>query len=239
MIILSYYCNMKIKELVISIFILATISANGQGVSVSFGSDGIQFPDTLSLGDTVYYSCWVVNTGDDVLAENILLNAAGYNQAQGLINTRTIGGQGPNFIFPGDSIQFSPNFLYEIVTPQNYQIGDNIVVIWPKVTTPVNQSTQYEYKNVYVNGQSIISSTFEVKDKISFYPQPANEMVALATNKNLKSIQFYDLLGRELLFNETLNQNQINVSSISSGMYVATLIFEDGTSVQERLQIQH
>ncbi|MDB9809349.1 hypothetical protein OAB72_01350, partial [Flavobacteriales bacterium] len=141
---------MKIRKIIFSLFLLASVNVSGQGISVTFGSNGIQFPDTVSLGDTVYYSCWVVNSGDDVLAENILLETANYSQSQGLTNVRTIGGQGPNFIFPNDSIQFSPGFLYEIVTQQNYLLGDNIVVIWPKVSSPINQSTQHEYKNVYV-----------------------------------------------------------------------------------------
>ena len=103
---------MKIRKVIFSLFLLASISVNGQGISVTFGANGIQFPDTISLGDTVYYSCWVVNSGDDVLAENILLETANYSQSQGLTSVRTIGGQGPNFIFPNDSIHFSLGFLY-------------------------------------------------------------------------------------------------------------------------------
>ena len=229
---------MKIRKIIFSLFLLVSISVNGQGISVTFGANGIQFPDTISLGDTVYYSCWVVNSGDDVLAENILLETANYSQSQGLTNVRTIGGQGPNFIFPNDSIQFSPGFLYEIVTQQNYLLGDNIVVIWPKVSSPINQSTQHEYKNVYVKGSAIISSVVDLSDKLQFFPSPANNKIIFDGVKNICEIQIFDLQGRELntFF---IEKNMLNTSSFKSGMYLINAQFEDGTSSRNTLQIQH
>lgn len=229
---------MKIRKIIFSLFLLASVSVSGQGISVTFGANGIQFPDTVSLGDTVYYSCWVVNSGDDVLAENILLETANYSQSQGLTNVRTIGGQGPNFIFPNDSIQFSPGFLYEIVTQQNYLLGDNIVVIWPKVSSPINQSTQHEYKNVYVKGSAIISSVIDLSDKLQFFPSPANNKIIFDGVKNICEIQIFDLQGRELntFF---IEKNMLNTSSFKSGMYLINAQFEDGTSSRNTLQIQH
>ena len=229
---------MKIRKIIFSLFLLASVSVSGQGISVTFGANGIQFPDTVYLGDTVYYSCWVVNSGDDVLAENILLETANYSQSQGLTNVRTIGGQGPNFIFPNDSIQFSPGFLYEIVTQQNYLLGDNIVVIWPKVSSPINQSTQHEYKNVYVKGSAIISSVVDLSDKLQFFPSPANNKISFDGVKNICEIQIFDLQGRELntFF---IEKNMLNTSSFKSGMYLINAQFEDGTSSRNTLQIQH
>ena len=104
------------------------------------------------MGDTIWFSCWVVNRGEDVLAENILLKAARYDANLGLVNSRTIGGQGPNFIYPEDSIEFVPGFLFEVVTSTYYLIGDNIVVIWPKADVPssISQTNQYSYNNLHV-----------------------------------------------------------------------------------------
>ena len=151
---------------------------------------------------------------------------------------RTIGGQGPNFIFPNDSIQFSPGFLYEIVTQQNYLLGDNIVVIWPKVSSPINQSTQHEYKNVYVKGSAIISSVIDLSDKLQFFPSPANNKISFDGVKNICEIQIFDLQGRELntFF---IENNMLNTSGFKSGMYLINAQFEDGTSLQNTLQIQH
>ena len=111
------------------------------------------------MGDTIWFSCWVVNRGEDVLAENILLKAARYDANLGLVNSRTIGGQGPNFIYPEDSIEFVPGFLFEVVTSTYYLIGDNIVVIWPKADVPssISQTNQYSYNNLHVFSNSNIS----------------------------------------------------------------------------------
>ena len=229
---------MKIKGFIFSLFLLASVGANGQGISLSFGANSVNLPDTVTIGDTIYFSCYIVNAGDDVVAENILIKAASYSQTQGLTNTRTIGGQGPNFIFPGDSIQFVPGFLYEVVTQQNYLIGDNIVVIWSKVSAPVSQSTQYVYENMFVKGQAMVSFVSEITNKLKFYPQPANNQISFESSKNVVQVQLCDLLGRNIN-TYSLDKNILNTANIESGMYLINVLFEDGTSLQNKLQIQH
>ncbi len=229
---------MKIKGFIISLFLLTSVGVSGQGISLSFGANGIHIPDTVTLGDTLHFSCWVVNTGNDVIADNILIEAASYNQVQGLTNTRTIGGQGPNFIFPGDSTEFVPGFLSETVTQQHYLIGDNIVVIWPKVSSPVSQTTQYIFKNMFVIGSAMVSVAPETINKLQFHPQPANNQISFESNKNVLKVQIFDLLGRELN-TYSLDNNVLNTTNIESGMYLINAQFEDGTSLQNKLQIQH
>ena len=153
---------MKTKALILSFvtcLIAVNASSQNSSINISFGYDGISISDTVTMGDTNYFSCWVVNRGDDVLAENILLKAARYDANLGFVNSRTIGGQGPNFIFPNDSIQFVPGFLFEVVTTQNYLIGDNIVVIWPKAAVPpsISQTNQYAYSNLHVLSNSSVT----------------------------------------------------------------------------------
>ena len=153
---------MKTKILILSLFLsVFSFNVKGQNSSIitNFGSQGISIPDTVAIGDTIWFSCWVVNGGEDVLAENILIKVALFDNILGLYNIRTIGGQGPNFIYPGDSIQFVPGFLFEVVTSTNYLIGDNIVVIWPKADAPntISQTNQYIYSNLHVLSNSISS----------------------------------------------------------------------------------
>ena len=229
---------MKIKWFIFSLFLLASVGVNGQGVSLSFGANGINFPDTVTIGDTIHFSCYIVNAGDDVVTENVLIKAASYSQTQGLTNTRTVGGQGPNFIFPGDSIQFVQGFLYEVVTQQNYLIGDNIVVIWPKVAVPISQSTQYIYENMFVKGQAMVSFVSEITNKLKFYPQPANNQISFESSRNVVQVQIFDLLGRNIN-TYSLDKNILNTTNIESGMYLISAQFEDGTFLQNKLQITH
>ena len=151
---------MKVKAFILSFvtcLFAFNLNAQNSSINISFGQNGISIPDTVTMGDSIWFSCWVVNSGEDVLAENILLKAARYDASLGLVSNRTIGGQGPNFMYPDDSIQFVPGFLFEVVTNQNYLIGDNIVVIWPKADVPntISQTNQYIYSNYSYYGRFI------------------------------------------------------------------------------------
>ncbi|MBC8265775.1 MAG: T9SS type A sorting domain-containing protein [Flavobacteriales bacterium] len=234
---------MKTKALILSIFIfLFAINTRAQNgtVNTSFGYDGINIPDTVVIGDTIEFSCWVVNVGDDVLAENILLKAARYDANLGLVNIRTIGGQGPNFIYPDDSIQFVPGFLFEVVNSTNYLIGDNIVVIWPKADLPsgISQTNQYLYSNLHVLSNSSISSIPEKGNKkaLSFYPQPANDKLHFA--EDVKSIQIFNILGKSMgSFN--IGESAIAISHIPDGLYLVKISTEKGGEKVQKLIIKH
>ena len=229
---------MKISKIIISIFLLASLSLSGQSISVKFGANGIQFPDTITLGDTVYYSCWVVNSGGNILNDNIFLKTANYSQFNGLTNERSLGCQGFNFLYPNDSIQFVQGIIYEVVTQNNYLLGDNIVVIWPKVSSPNSQSTQHEYKNVYVQGPSMISSVLDFNEKLKLFPIPANNEVIFDSDMNVIKVQIFNVLGKEL---DTyfIENNVLNTTNFKDGIYLINAQFKDGTSSQNKFKIQH
>jgi hypothetical protein len=51
-------------------------------------------------------------------------------------------------------------------------------------------------------------------------------------------VQIFDLLGKEL-HTYLLDNNVLNTANIESGMYLINAQFEDGTLLQNKLQIQH
>ena len=232
---------MKTKTLVLSIFIcFFTFKSKAQTntIHTSFGFQGIEIPDTVTIGDTIYFSCWVINDGNDVLAENILLKAALFDTSTGQTNIRTIGGVGPNFIYPGDSIQFIPGFLFEVVITPNYMIGDNIVVIWPKADIPssINQNNQHIYKNVHVLPLSSIASISDnYNNKPLFYPQPARNQIFLNPSYRIKSVQIFNILGKNMgLF----KKSSISISHLPEGIYVVKICTEKGINKTEKLIIK-
>tara|TARA_B100000767_G_C19765639_1_gene537356 strand:- start:171 stop:860 length:690 start_codon:yes stop_codon:yes gene_type:complete len=228
----------KISKIILILFLLASLNVSGQSISVTFGANGIQLPDTISVGDTVYYSCWVVNSGGNILNDNISLKTANYSQFNGLTNERSLGCLASNFIYPNDSIQFIEGFIYEVVTQQNFLLGDNIVVIWPKVLSPLSQSTQYEYKNIYVQGPSMISSVLDISDQLKLFPIPADNEVIFDGDKNVIKAQIFNVLGKEL---DTyfIENNMLNTTNFKNGIYLMNIQFKDGTSSQNKLKIQH
>ena len=191
------------------------------------------------MGDTIWFSCWVVNRGEDVLAENILLKAARYDANLSLVNSRTIGGQGPNFMYPDDSIQFVPGFLFEVVTNQSYLIGDNIVVIWPKADVPntISQTNQHIYSNLHVLSNSI-SSISEKNSKANyFYPQPAKDMIYFNSSDQIKAVKIFNILGKEVS-SYNVSVSSITISHLPQGLYLLKIQTEKGEEKLQKLIIK-
>ena len=233
---------MKTKALILSfITCLFAFNSNAQNssINISFGQNGISIPDTVTMGDSIWFSCWVVNSGEDVLAENILLKAARYDASLGLVSNRTIGGQGPNFMYPDDSIQFVPGFLFEVVTNQNYLIGDNIVVIWPKADVPntISQTNQHIYSNLHVLSNSI-SSISEKNSKANyFYPQPAKDMIYFNSSDQIKAVKIFNILGKEVS-SYNVSVSSITISHLPQGLYLLKIQTEKREEKLQKLIIK-
>ena len=231
------------KGFLILLFILyfCGIESNAQNsINLSFGYNDISIPDTVTIGDSIWFSCWIVNNGEDVLAENVLIKAARYDASLGLVSNRTIGGQGPNFIYPNDSIQFISGFLFEVVNSQNYLIGDNIVVIWPKADLPnsIMQTNQYVYKNLHVlsNAMSSIDEQSEVARHL-FYPQPANNKIFFNDSDQITTVKLFNVLGKEVgVFDNATSS--ISISKFSEGIYFLKIYTKNGNKSIQKLIIK-
>jgi hypothetical protein len=232
----------KTKALILSLILhLSTLGLSAQhSIDLGFGQNAINIPDTVTIGDSIWFSCWVVNNGEDVLAENVLIKAARYDVNLGLVSNRTIGGQGPNFIYPNDSIQFVPGFLFEVVTNQNYLIGDNIVVIWPKADVPnsIGQTNQYVYKNLHVlsNAMSSISEQ-KVNGANYFYPQPAKDKVFFKASDQITAAKIFNILGKEVAVFNNLTSS-ISIAELPQGLYLLKMQTQNREEKLEKLIIK-
>ena len=211
------------KKLILNIvlFFACTAGWSQSGISISFGHTGVQLTDTVMMGDTISVNCWIVNTGNDILSGHIHINAALYDSTLGQINDRVIGGQGPVFIYPGDSIPFSQNMLYEVVATQYYNGGGNIVVIWPRLADPVTQNNQHIYNDVFVNGYSPFTGISNVQALTTpiCFPQPAKNSLTFNQEKKISKINIYNVLAEKILSKSVLN-NSCNISELKSGIYI-------------------
>lgn len=233
---------MKTKAFILTfIFSLSIIASNAQNsINLRFGQNGINIPDTVTIGDSIWFSCWVVNGGEDVLAENVLIKAARYDASLGLVSNRTIGGQGPNFIYPNDSIQFVPAFLFEVVTNQNYLIGDNIVVIWPKADIPnsIGQTNQYVYKNVHVLSNAMSSFAEQSENRTGqFYPQPANDRIFFNSSDQITAVKIFNILGKEVVAFDNL-KSSISIAEFPQGVYFLKIHTHNGHEKLQKLIIK-
>jgi len=65
----------------------------------------------------------------------------------------------------------------------------------------------------------------EPKAKIAIYPNPATDYIQINNVKNLKEVHIFNVVGNEVkTFNSAKAGQKLNISNISSGMYLVQLI---------------
>lgn len=92
----------------------------------------------------------------------------------------------------------------------------------------VNGNRPFRMDNVSITS----ANTASVKDLEQFsfksYPNPANDYIKLSAAKNINKIEIYNLLGQEVLNKDIDSKNtEVNISSLSKGVYVVKAFIED------------
>lgn len=79
-----------------------------------------------------------------------------------------------------------------------------------------------------LEGTTSLSNNDFVKDAFSIYPNPVQDVINITTkgNESIKQVQLLDVQGKEI--NVSLNNNQVDVSNLASGMYFIYVETEAG-----------
>ena len=229
---------MKLRNFIIIFFIGSSTFTSGQNIALSFSSNNISLPDTVSMGDTIWYNCWVVNDGNSVITDQIALRAARLCQPQGLVDEREIGHINPGALFPGDSIELPLGMMYEVVLQQNYLAGDNIVVIWPRVQVSGSQVNEHLTSNVHVLYNSMISSIDDAitsKDNIFYF---SDKTIHFLNKFSISEVVLYNMLGNEVYKSNSPLLKKINLENTPSSTYLMVIRLTDGTIRKEKLVVQ-
>ena len=229
---------MKLRHFIIIFFLGSSTFTSGQNIALSFSANNTALPDTIALGDTIWYNFWVVNDGNSVITDYIALKTARFCQAQGMINEREIGHVNPGALFPGDSIEFPLGMLYEVVHQQNYLTGDNIVVIWPRVEVLDPQVNEHLTTQIHVLNNSMISSlndAIKIKEN-SFYF--LDKTIHFLNKFPVSEVVLYNMLGNEVYQSNSQFLKKINLQNTPSGTYLLVTRLTDGTIRKEKLVVQ-
>ncbi len=229
---------MKLRNFIIIFFLGSSTFTSGQNIALSFSSNNISLPDTVSMGDTIWYNCWVVNDGNSVITDQIALRAARLCQPQGLVDEREIGHINPGALFPGDSIELPLGMMYEVVLQQNYLAGDNIVVIWPRVQVSGSQVNEHLTSNVHVLYNSMISSIDDAitsKDNIFYF---SDKTIHFLNEFSISEVALYNMLGNKVYKSNSTLSKKINLENTPSGTYLMVIRLTDGTIRKEKLVVQ-
>tara|TARA_B100000795_G_scaffold154244_1_gene115627 strand:+ start:291 stop:980 length:690 start_codon:yes stop_codon:yes gene_type:complete len=229
---------MKLRHFFIILFLSSSSISSSQNITLSFSSNNISLPDTIDMGDTIWYNFWVINDGNSVITDCIDLKTARFCQAQGMINERKIGKVSPGALFPGDSIEFSVLLSHEVVNQQNYLTGDNIVVIWPRVQVSGSQANEHLTTQIHVLNNSMISSINDVikSKENSFYF--SDKTIHFLSKFSVSEVFLYDMLGNKVYHSNFQLLKKINLQSTPIGTYLLVIRLKDGTIRKEKLVVQ-
>jgi hypothetical protein len=80
----------------------------------------------------------------------------------------------------------------------------------------------------YINGGNVTGiNNIDDKMKVHVYPNPASDILSIASDTPLSIVQIFDLSGREIL-TDLKASNAVNVSMLQSGVYVIKLFDKNG-----------
>ena len=74
-------------------------------------------------------------------------------------------------------------------------------------------------------------------DSLVLYPNPANEFVKISSSVDINKVEIYNLLGKKVISTSKLTNNNLDVSSLSKGVYLMKLT--SGESVASRKLIKN
>lgn len=111
----------------------------------------------------------------------------------------------------------TPNSAFNI--GGNNEIAVDDLKIYNRVLTPS------EITNLYTSNSLLSTGNFNTQNlRASIYPNPATDNFTIEMKNELKSVEIYSIQGQKVM---TFNDKNVNVSSLSKGMYLVRI--EDST----------
>lgn len=98
-----------------------------------------------------------------------------------------------------------------------------------------NRSLTVGTENVVVNDLwGTISVDAELLGAVELYPNPVKDVITLSSTEGVAEIYVSNVLGQTIIKTNTVT-NTIDVSDLNKGIYIVTLVSENGTAVSERI----
>ena len=216
------------------ITILFSFSINySYSQNLSFGADGITHADTLCLGDSIFFNFWLVNNSSISLRDSILVTCETFDEAGISISSMQIGSSynSNDSLDPGDSLFIS---IGDVVTSQSFNLGDNIIVIWP-ASIGVNISDT-SYSPIYI--LDCVSSILDkdIANKIFITYSRERNCFLFPEGVLVSDLLLLDPTGRVIIYNKGGVFNYFNTPILKPGIYVLQVLL-DGKIINSKFFI--
>lgn len=193
--------------------------------------------------DTATLQWYADATSTDVLAATTAIKSGSYFVTQKLndceserkeiavtVNTVTI----PTGLEKQDFIEGQTLANLEVTANENlvWYSDAALTTILPKITVLTDDATYYAAEKIgdctsaalAVTVNKVLATDNFDAVSFKFYPNPVNDVVTISYSKNITSVIVYNLVGQVVLFAKPdTTAAQINMSSLSSGYYMATI----------------
>lgn len=211
------------KKQLLFLLLGATISFNGWAQSVTITSV-ISNPVAVGTVLKVDYK-YTVATDSYIFCGINLLNDWTY--------VSYVAGQGLDLAIAGTDVTGSFNITIPSgTTPTANLIGlQNYKIAIELKSLPSYAWIAGEYPATQLNFTSALGlDNKNIVNRLSVYPNPVSDILKIANADNLANASFsiVDILGKTVVQSKALNNDAIDVSNLSSGVYILSVSSEDG-----------
>jgi len=116
-----------------------------------------------------------------------------------------------------------------VKTEFSFTATTNTVVIYMKAPLATSSAYDVYVDNVSLKAAAVASVDNVFADNITIYPNPATNFIKISTTENISNVEVYNIVGKRVLSIKKLENNQVDISNLASGMYMLRLT--NGTSV--------
>jgi hypothetical protein len=96
-----------------------------------------------------------------------------------------------------------------------------------KLGSDSDLNTKFVYfDNIFFTTQALSNDSFS-KNTISIYPNPVQDVLTINTQETINSVEVFNINGQKM--GVSLNNNTINVSSFSTGVYLLNVELANGS----------
>jgi|GEM_PF-3484982 len=190
----------------------------------------VGLPDTVSTNSTYSFGFIVENVGNTIYSGTLNFDFLVDSNGGGNINSFGVGQVGG--FAPGDTATVPVNNYAFSITNNTFNIGDNVVVVWPRAINPNSAADSLTF-HVYVTNLSSIEGSGKMAD-LKIFPNPAKDYVSFTSEKNkIDEVSIYDMTGRLVLKSKT--NLRIFTGHLYRGVYISEIKFSDGEIISRKI----
>jgi hypothetical protein len=210
----------KVRPLLFTVFACWAFSASA-AIDIGLGTT-VFSKDTLPFGDTLHISTFIKNYDTNVFTDSVKfgLKINGIQNVNQNIFPNPIQGQQLN-IAPGDSFPVS---LIVVITPAYFQVGPDILVVWP-IVAGGSPSRDTLVKTIQVIIPTDINEPTGENNIKSYWFN--NRLFINTDNPSvvLEKATIYNLSGQKIEEQPLGQSNSIPFNTEPAGIYIAEVFY--------------